>query len=423
MREQLGLTDISLEWLNQSNLAERKKLGQYMTPEFIRERLLKIVQDIRPIQPEDKILDPGVGTGEFLRSVGLKQSKAALTGWDRNAEVLNYTRRQLAAESLKGSLINDSALDLIREEQNKEVFDFVIGNPPYFQYYPSKEVREEYNQVISGRPNIFSFFFQIGLEALKPKGILAYVVPPSMNNGAYFSALRNYLVSHADLKHLEIVSSSTGANTDSFADANQAAQIIVFCKKEVAAESNDSASPFVWKAPDSEKIIFTDKSRDLNKLFQKGSTLKQLGYKVLTGTIVWNQNKDLLTDSKDQTYLVWADNIKDGALQEKDRSNLDKKQYIDLKSTKKKELIGPAIVVNRVVGSVGKGTLRAALIPDGQKFVAENHINVILEAEESTISFSELYQRLSDPNATDAIRLLTGNSQISATELETLVPV
>ena len=43
-------------------------------------------------------------------------------------------------------------------------FDLVIGNPPYFQVRVTSELKERFGEVISGRANIFALFFQVGLE-------------------------------------------------------------------------------------------------------------------------------------------------------------------------------------------------------------------------------------------------------------------
>jgi hypothetical protein len=86
-------------------------------------------------------------------------------------------------------------------------------------------------------------------------------------------------------------------------------------------------------------------------------------------------------------------------------------------------LEGPAIVVNRIVGSVGSGELRAGLIEAGRQFVGENHVNVILPTKSAEISCEKLLTLLSGPQIAEQIRILTGNTQVSATELAYMVRV
>jgi hypothetical protein len=86
-------------------------------------------------------------------------------------------------------------------------------------------------------------------------------------------------------------------------------------------------------------------------------------------------------------------------------------------------LTGPAIVVNRIVGSVGSGELRVGYIEEGRQFVGENHVNVILPTNGAQIPCERLLSLLSSPEIGDQIRLITGNTQVSATELNYMVRV
>jgi len=88
-------------------------------------------------------------------------------------------------------------------------------------------------------------------------------------------------------------------------------------------------------------------------------------------------------------------------------------------------LVGPAIVVNRITGSVGSGSLRCALIPEGMEYVAENHVNVIIprQGADQLATLDEVLNALRSPNINERVRLLTGNTQISATELTHWIPL
>ena len=92
--------------------------------------------------------------------------------------------------------------------------------------------------------------------------------------------------------------------------------------------------------------------------------------------------------------------------------------------------MGPVIVTNRIIGQPGKGNLKAALISSNFKFIAENHVNVIyppreqsLLGKKETITLVELIKQLNLPQNTQILCGLTGNTQISKTELENLFPI
>ena len=92
--------------------------------------------------------------------------------------------------------------------------------------------------------------------------------------------------------------------------------------------------------------------------------------------------------------------------------------------------MGPAIVVNRIVGRPGSGRIRAALIPQGMKFIGENHVNVIyppkqakLLPTEETVSPKDILRQLNSPEKVKVVQSITGNTQISKNELERLFPI
>jgi hypothetical protein len=94
-----------------------------------------------------------------------------------------------------------------------------------------------------------------------------------------------------------------------------------------------------------------------------------------------------------------------------------------------RRLRGPALLVNRVIGAVGRGELRTALVPDGREFLAENHVNVVrlrtdgAAPDPPALDWQQLQAAIEAPGTGDRARLLSGNTQLSATELTHLLPV
>jgi adenine-specific DNA-methyltransferase len=389
------------EWLAGTDLSERKSLGQYMTPRPIRDSLI----DRLELSPGMRVLDPGVGTGEFLASIAEREPSASLTGWDADPRVLEYAARAVPGAALR----HRSALD----PYDGEPFDLVIGNPPYFQFRATPQERERFRRVISGRPNIFALFFQASVEATKPGGRVAFVVPPSMNNGAYFEALRNFLVEASSIEHLEVLEGN-----DLFEDASTAAQLIVI-------RVGDSGGDFHLRRTCPEagfsRTIFSTDPAALEREFEGRETLWDLGFEAVTGTVVWNQHRERLVRSEGRgaVPLIWSHNIESGEVVL--ATDHKRPQYV----LGQEPLRGPALVVNRVVGAVGRGELRAALVPEGMEFVAENHVNVIRArpAVSQRLAWEDLLAAMSSPGIASRVRRLTGNTQISAKELTHLLPL
>lgn len=372
-----------------------------MTPRPVREALI----DRLELKAGMRALDPGAGTGEFLASLGEREPAARLSGWDIDPEILRVASRNVPGAELELR----SALD----RYEGDPFDLVIGNPPYFQFRASPDERTRFAPVISGRPNIFALFFQIAVEAVRPGGQVAFVVPPSMNNGAYFEALRNFILRSGAIEHLEILPGS-----DNFEGANTAAQLIVI---RVGADGGRFFLRRRCGESGFSRTIFSPHPEAIQGEFRGRSTLWELGYEAVTGTVVWNRNRDRLTRASDAhtVPLIWSHNIADGRLDLRDDHR--RAQYL----RENRPLLGPALVVNRIVGSVGRGSLRVAPVPEGMRFVAENHVNVIRRREgvAQKVGWKELLASLSDPAIGTRVKRLTGNTQISARELTHLLPL
>ena len=362
------------------------------------------------LEPGMRVLDPGVGTGELLAAAARRQDGLELFGWDVDEQILAACAAHLPQTELE----KRSAL----QPWDGDLFDLVIGNPPYFQFRPGPALKEKYAGVISGRANIFAFFFQAGLEVLKPGGRLAFIVPPSLNSGAYFEALREHISDNASVESLTVLE-----GTDLFEGANTAVQLLVLRKNEPGVEPTGG---FQFEKSDEEagfrRVIFTADPEALAGCFEGRRTLWELGFEAFTGTIVWNQHRKALTRhaSDEVVPLIWSHNLKGGEIEFGNRP--DKPQYIYPPGEVDQ---GPAVLVNRVVGSVGKGELRTALVPEGAEFLAENHVNVIRIRPDAPqlVDWQELHRLFQDPGAAGRLRLLTGNTQISATELTHLLPL
>ncbi|MCB0829987.1 MAG: SAM-dependent DNA methyltransferase [Solirubrobacterales bacterium] len=397
-----------------------------MTPRQVAEALLDRV-DLRPGM---RVLDPGVGTGELLRATLDREPGIETIGWDVDETAI----------AAAGELVPEAELEvrsaLEAGEPGDGGFDLVIANPPYFQLRLDPSEKSRFARVISGRANIFALFFQVGIELLKPGGRLAFIVPPSMNSGAYFEGLREFLTESAEVVDLTLLE-----GTDIFEGANTAVQLLVLRKhgNEVGrifgtGTENPTHRKFVFRreVPGAgfRRVLFSPDPARLAAEFEGRMTLWELGLEAFTGPVIWNENRDRLADGPGpgRVPLIWSRSIgAEGLLTGLSRS-AGKAGYYDTKAGGREPLTGPAIVVNRVVGAVGRGELRAALVPEGLEFLAENHVNVIRRREPGENGgdfpgWEAVLDSLRRPGVAERVRLLTGNTQISARELTHLLPL
>ena len=389
----------TLEYMSEVNVEYRKSLGQYFTPDSLREKILSKL----PKKENPKILDPGCGTGEFLLTAKEYFENPKLYGWDIDEKLVRISQKLVPDAQI------EKADALKRNDYEK--YDFVIGNPPYYEFCLDSELRKKFGEVINGRANIYSLFVYQGIKLLKRGGYLAYVVSPSMNNGAFFARLRNYIVENCNIEYLSVLDSP-----DLFDGALQSVMLLILKKGK-------NKGDYIFKK--NGILIFSERVDYLTKAFEGKTTLSGLGYTVKTGRLVWNQNKCLLTNEAEGNIpLIWSYNVTPDGLK---LGNHKRPQYV--KITEGYD-VGPAIVVNRIVGRPGSGRIRAALVPQGMKFIGENHVNVIyppkqarLMPTEKTADLEDILRQLNSPEKVGIVQSITGNTQISKNELERLFPI
>ena len=399
------LSPESTDYLRGRPKSERSPLGQFLTPKVLRDQLVAQV----PLADGMRVLDPGVGTGEFLKTCLEVCPGIETYGWDVDPRALNVARRLVPEADLR----ERSAL----EEWTGDQFDVVIGNPPYFEIRNLEStIREDFKNVISGRPNIFALFFLAGWRVLKDSGYLAYVVPPSMNNGAYFEQLRNFIIANFSIEYFKVFE-----DPFLFEDAQTAVQLIVL-RKGHSSSRHWIDLGILSHSPKSRRVFVEDKE-SFARSFHNSTSLYNLGYQAVTGSVVWNNRKSDLREVQDEdaVALLWAHNITSDRHVVLDQSIVKKPQFV----VEARCLEGPSIVVNRITGSVGSGSLRCALVPVGEKFVGENHVNVIVPRADVTqkVDWNGLLDLLRAPGINKRVRALTGNTQISATELTHWIPL
>ncbi len=401
-------TDATIKYIKETDINYRKSLGQYFTPKSVREALLnRLPNTIR----NPKVLDPACGTGEFLITANKYFKNPELHGWDIDKELVRIAKKIVPKANIK-------KIDAILN-QDYGKYDFIIGNPPYYEFSPSETIKKGFRHIMNGRVNIFSLFICQGINWLKEGGYLAYVVPPSMNNGAYFLELRKFIIDNSNIEYLHILK-----DPKIFHGALQSTMLLVLKKGK-------NKGNYLFKK--NGILIFSEGAKYLERAFKNKVTLHDLNFEVKTGRLVWNQHKNLLTNNpKKGILLIWAHNITEEGLKYPIISE-EKPQYVKTNNFNS----GPAIVTNRIIGTVRSAKLKSAIIPSGMKFIAENHVNVIfppskkkqikIDFEDSplkkNLTINNIAEQLSSKEKLKVVENITGNTQISKTELEKLFPI
>lgn len=105
-------------------------------------------------------------------------------------------------------------------------FDIVIGNPPYVIIFDKKLKKnlEENYETFRRNNDLYSAFFNKGIEILKENGKLGFITPNSFISGDYFKNLREILINY------QIVEIINFGNKLIFEDANVYSAITILNK-------------------------------------------------------------------------------------------------------------------------------------------------------------------------------------------------
>ncbi|PTT78436.1 MULTISPECIES: Eco57I restriction-modification methylase domain-containing protein [unclassified Chryseobacterium] len=221
LKDNLTITDDLKEICNQFRSGGTAKEGrgildEYYTDSKIVDTVCNLIKDHFKNQKEISVLEPSVGTGNFLYITHELSVNSKITGFE-----INETTAKIAKILHPEADINLRSFEteFIDEKGNKKEFsqqyDLIIGNPPYGEHRGLyKGLGEE--------PKISKYedyFVKRSLDSLKPNGVLAMVLPSGWLN-------RQKNLQNANL--LEAFRLPNGA----FAGTQIGTDIIILRKKE-----------------------------------------------------------------------------------------------------------------------------------------------------------------------------------------------
>ena len=405
-------SELTLTLTKQLSKAEKKEHGIFITPRSIIKQLYQSIMSIDPTNmPHFKnILEPSCGTCEMLNYFSENLNNVDFDCIEYNETIFDAIKSMSCNNTT--NTVSFYKMDFMDYTSDK-LYDLIVGNPPYF-VCKKTQVPSEFNEFITGRPNIFGLFILKSIMLLKPNGILAFIIPRSFLNSVYYSKIRNFIK-----KTCRIITIQDYDNDNDFIDTDQMTIGLVIQRLDNDCGSQEDC---LYSLKLNNSFIFSDNSVQLKELFEGSTTIEKMGLKVRTGQIVWNEHKDLLSDNEDHSLLIYNTNIsKNNTLEVKKFKNEQKGQYIDRDGR-----IDPVLVVNRGNGN-SKYKLNYAVITLGP-YLVENHLNEIYSPKQiSKVELLDLYKKIIDsfqnPKTQQFIDLFLGNNGLSKTELETIFPI
>ncbi len=208
------------------NVAERKRHGVVYTPPGIVDAILDTVLPENPDALKGvSLCDPSSGDGAFLTGFAqrvlakLNQADARLVlqrmgGYDIDEGAISRCRfllDQLVNEHHPGEVIDwqierRNAFDREAFMPDRGRFTHVVGNPPYVRVqHLEQEGRDRLAgqwTVLKGATDLYLVFYELGLDLLRPGGMLGYITPSSWLRSQSGELLRRLLVTSHNVKKL-----------------------------------------------------------------------------------------------------------------------------------------------------------------------------------------------------------------------------
>lgn len=413
----IKFSNVSIELTHALSKTDKKEQGIFFTPPAIVNTLItKCI--INRNSEFHRILEPSAGSGEFIRGI----HRAGITNAFIDAVEYNpmiYARASADIET--GHSHTQNAVRWVQTDfiqyypTESYLYDLIIGNPPYL-VIGKDAVPPKYSEYMVGRPNLFGLFIIHSMALLSENGILAFVIPKSFLNSAYYATIRNYMKRNGRL--IEIVDFTANGG---FIDTQQATIGMIYQKTKMIETPSECAYSIKLGV----NYMFSENAEHLRNLLAGSTTLAKLGLLVKTGNIVWNQKKELLSDNPENTLLIYNSNIDEQhsiRLLDFERNDA-KKQFIHMEGN-----TDTVIVVNRGNGNSAYKHTYALIQGTDRPYLVENHLNVIyarptLSIAEKTRVFDIVLRSFQNPKTEQFIRAFFGNNGLSKTELETIFPI
>jgi hypothetical protein len=417
----LEYSKTSKELTSSLSKKEKKDNGIYFTPPSCVRKNIELLRKYLPgeIKEGFTILEPSCGSGEYIKALCEDDTftMSTITGVEINKTIFEAVKK-LHDTNMNIRLFNSDFLKYSCDS----TYNLIIGNPPYF-VLKKEDVVSDYNKFYDGRPNIFILFVVKCLGMLANGGILSFVLPKSFLNCLYYDKTRKYINDNFII--LDIVECSD----DKYIETAQETIIIILKKPNALSSSTDVATvidntEYTLRILGSNYTIFNTKCNItiFNELYENATTLSALNFKVSVGNVVWNQCKDILTDDKNETLLIYSSDIANNKLEIKTYKSDEKKNYIIKPGVRR-----PIVVINRGYGT-GEYKFNHCLIDGQREYLIENHL-ICVESLEKTNSediinnYRKIMKSFDDKRTSRFIEVYFGNSAINTTELRNVLPI
>lgn len=450
-----GVAVLADRYVNSLARVLRSAHGRFYTPPDLAAVLVRRAFAVP--RPEGLIVDPGCGAGALLAAAvreivaGAPTPEDALTtiaksvrGVDTDGSAAAICELAIrvgllpawvqASDEARPSLprfvtVGDGLAD-------RRTAAMVLANPPFGRCSLDPDRRTLFADVLFGHAHWPTLFLRHAVGRLAPHGVAAFVMPASVVGGAYYQRLRAFLLEQAPPEWFGFVDARTGvfsgdvlqeALLATFVRGHRSGQVSV---ERIALDEERESHTF---SIDSQGVtapwFIPRRKEDVELLTRRGGRrwrLRDYGWTVSTGPLVWNRHKDQLSDQPDRggIPIIWASDIRNGQVS---ATAPRARRFIRVQPGQEWLILDePAVLVQRTTAPEQQRRLVVAVLDDvtlarlGGRVVVENHVNVCKWSGDTALTPQRLASCLMSEEADRLYRCMTGSVAVSAFELQEL---
>jgi len=339
------------------------------------------------------------------------------------------------------------------DAQPHHPFDIAVLNPPYFKVNQKDPRAELVKGFVQGRTNMYTIFMSLAASALRIGGHFVSITPRSFASGAYFKHFRQQFFTAIAPELIHIFDSRRSTFED--AEVLQENIILSGTKKGLLPVDNspviisrchgldDLDHPLLQRVQ--RRLIIDDTQKDpllhlptsdidmhLLEAFKRWkNSLATYGLEISTGPVVPFRALDALTTAENVEHgtavpLLWLQHIRHMSITWP-LENFDKPQAVFLREGQGQLVKNVTqIILRRFSAKEEPRRITAAVLSArtfGTDLIAlENHLNYLYRPG-GTLSYEEavgLAAFLNSSLVDRYFRIMSGNTQVSATELRNL---
>jgi adenine-specific DNA-methyltransferase len=306
---------------------EKQRRGQYFTPLSLA-AFMGTLAESKGSPESVKILDPGCGTG-MLSCVLIEH--LVITSNVREIELVCYENDKMVIPGLNKSIsylsewlcrrnINFNAViteeDFVDENQDilsssndcRQLFDYIISNPPFFKVSQSIIKDGSVPEVFSEQPNIYFFFLLIAGRLLKENGDLIFLLPRSFCSGGYYKKFRDIFLNYVIINSIYQI--DTGKKV--FKDRGMLSEFVVLHGSKIKELDNNydirtsvvyfpsgnSKLNFIFNFSRKENIIYLPASNEdigiIGRVSSYKGSLRKSGLEIRQGNVLYSKVKEFI---------------------------------------------------------------------------------------------------------------------------------